>query len=279
MTHVWGVSKAADRVWAQVSGLPRAEGANRLLMTYQIFLDDSGDDQVFVLAGYVSTVDRWAALSEQWENALHGSSRYRELKRFKMKEMTAQLERVEGFYRIIEQHVTAAVSYEIEVPVLVEVVRNFNWPAYFGNREILENPYFMAFRSMIRGLAYHHEKLSIEPPVDFYCDDQTEKKRIYEVWDTVKWNLTPGGQAFIRGDPRFEKDEDFKPLQAADLYAWWVRKWRREPIRRTQGEAPYHFPWEIKRKIPTLKLIDDKAHLIRNFENMSTMPLTIIPPR
>src|SRR5205085_4014763 len=77
--------RASERIWALVSGYAAADRAQRLLAIFQAYTDDSGrgDPAIFLLAGFVSTVPRWAAFSDEWQSAL-GRLRY-----FKAKEAAA----------------------------------------------------------------------------------------------------------------------------------------------------------------------------------------------
>ena len=50
--HVWGVSRAQDRIWGQVSGIAPSRAGRRLFMVLQAFVDESrGERGTFVLAG------------------------------------------------------------------------------------------------------------------------------------------------------------------------------------------------------------------------------------
>jgi hypothetical protein len=42
------------------------------------------------------------------------------------------------------------------------------------------------------------------------------------------------------------------PLQAADLYAWWILKWEREGLIEAVKDLP--FAWETKKNIPRLAM-------------------------
>ena len=62
--------------------------------------------------------------------------------------------------------------------------------------------------------------------VDFYFDDQTEKSIILRGWDDFVAEMPDDEiKQYYGATPRFENDQDFLPLQAADLWAWWVREW------------------------------------------------------
>ena len=67
--------------------------------------------------------------------------------------------------------------------------------------------------------------LSEKGPVDFYFDDKSEKGPILAAWDAFLSDKPPEVKKLYGSHPIFESDKRLKPLQAADLWAWWRRKW------------------------------------------------------
>jgi hypothetical protein len=66
--------------------------------------------------------------------------------------------------------------------------------------------------------------IPINKKVDFYFDKNTASKSIHLAWTDYIENRSPEIKEMYGNEPRFEDDEDFLPLQAADFWAWWVRK-------------------------------------------------------
>jgi hypothetical protein len=64
-----------------------------------------------------------------------------------------------------------------------------------------------------------------EEKIDFYFDTGVDKKTVYEIWDNYVKHRPEKIRKLYGQVPRFEDDMDFLPLQAADFWAWWVRKW------------------------------------------------------
>ena len=61
---------------------------------------------------------------------------------------------------------------------------------------------------------------TVVPPdqkVDFYFDDQSQKQEMLAGWDLYIRNQPYQIKNLYGATPRFENDEDFLPLQAADL--------------------------------------------------------------
>ena len=115
--HVWGVSAAQDRVFAQICGMAPSRAVGRLFVILQAYIDDSyTKDGVFVLGGYVASVESWAAFSKEWEKLLPYAKRARNGQfHFKMNEMAKHMDRVRAFYRIIEKHVLLSVFWKVGI--------------------------------------------------------------------------------------------------------------------------------------------------------------------
>jgi hypothetical protein len=237
LDHRWGLSAAQDRVWAQVSGLAPSKAGKRLFMVLQAFIDESIDEgATFVLGGCISTAESWAAFSGEWEELLPGfgvldsNGRYS----FKMKEMAAlqeRMDRVVAFYRVIEKHVLGLVSVKINIAELERAKSRI-----FVPNAIIEwdkfHPYMVAYRYLLDKFHIERPKMTQAIPlnekIDFYFDERAEKKVIISTWDDYVSKRPDAVRDFYGATPRFEDDNDFLPLQAADFWVWWVRKWYAE---------------------------------------------------
>jgi hypothetical protein len=259
------VTPQAERIWALVSGLPRKLARKRNFSVLQAYVDGSGTGapDVFVIAGYIATTEQWAKFSDEWQKLIDMKSRhYRTLEYFKMKEMTsdADRERCSWFYQVIEHHVTAAVSCVVSVAELVKVVRNFPWPIWIKDVDTFENPYFCAFRTITGMLAMHQDLIGISEPVDFIFDNETGKGECIDAWENAKLHSKPELARLMGDTPTFRDDKKFLPLQAADLYAYWVRQWELEGIH--DGIEKLRFPWATRRDIIRMNFeYTEEAHL------------------
>lgn len=237
LNHVWGVSPAQDRVWAQVSGLAPNKAGARLFLVLQAYIDDSyNQDGVFVLGGHIASAEAWARFSGEWEKmrpfgTLDKNNEYH----FKMSEMAQndeRMARVQGFFRIIENHVLASISCKIDISEL----RRAKGRIWVPNLEIdwgyIDNPYMVAMRCLLDIFHGHRQEMAkfipLDEKVDFYFDDQSEKGAILSAWDDYIRERSDEVRQYYGATPRFENDKEFLPLQAADLWAWWVRKWYKE---------------------------------------------------
>jgi hypothetical protein len=207
-------------------------------MVLQAFIDDSyAPDGTFVLGGHIASAETWAKFSRDWEEMLpfgirRGDGRFH----FKMAEMAANPERmarVPGFFRIIEKHVLCSISCKINTADL----RRARNRLYLSSRPIewgiVENSYLVTFRGLLDTFHTHKAKFlegiaPVEEKVDFIFDNQAEKKGILATWDEYVTNRPEVSKGTYGATPRFEDDLDFLPLQAADFWALWVRKWYEE---------------------------------------------------
>jgi hypothetical protein len=243
LEHAWGSSPAQDRLWAQVTGLAPGEAVWRLLMAlqFQAFIDDSSTPGgEFVLAGYIAPAQAWAQFAKEWEQLLPSGTIAENGKyHFKMSEMAMtpeRMERVPAFYWIIEKYVTASVSARMNLADFksaLERAREFFWRLKLDvNFARFENPYYFLFRILMDRFHDFREKMVARIPldeqVDFIFDSQTEKSFILSAWDEIVAVRPEEAQKYYGATPRFEDDQKFLPLQAADLWAWWVREWYEE---------------------------------------------------
>lgn len=240
--HQWGKSPAQDRVWGQIAGMAPSRATGRLLMVlnFQAFIDESFSKEEFVLGGHIATVEAWANFAREWEELLPLGTRAKNGRyHFKMSEMAQSQERmarVPTFYKLIENHVITSISCRINLPEFVraqerihEMAARMNWVIRFN---IWTNPYFVTFRMLLD--KFHLERkqfesrLPLDRKIDFYFDDRTEKEPILKAWDEHLQMKEDKIREYYGATPRFENDQDFLPLQGADLWAWWVRDWYEE---------------------------------------------------
>lgn len=285
MNHIWGISLAADRVWAQVAGMAPSRVEKAVFVVLQAFIDESyTDGGVFVLGGHIANVNTWAEFSRDWEEMLplgtlnkHG--RYH----FKMAEMAARdrMTDVPAFFRIIEKYVQASISLKINIAELERAKARI----YVPNLEIdwgyYATPYRVAFSCLLDMFygrrAGFTKEISPHERVDFYFDDLSEKKPIRDAWDHFIETMPEERRRGYGVEPRFEDDEEFLPLQGADLWVWWVRKWYEDGTPDKIGSCDIGI-WKEKRKDhPKINFTYSEDQLVGSL--MSTVKSHIEPGR
>jgi hypothetical protein len=236
LDHFWGAS--CGGVGGGVR-LPPSKAGGQLLMNLQAVIDDSSDPaEAYVLAGYVASAEAWAEFSREWEELLPLVPLSRSgVRRFKMAQMAASKDRmahIPAFYRVIERHVLASVSAKINVADLRRVQARILIPGLDIDWGTYANPYFVTFRCLMDMFHIHRHKMTellpAEQKIDFYFDNQSDKKAIIEMWENYIKERSEEVRKFYGAAPSFREDEEFLPLQAADFWAWWVRKWYQDGI-------------------------------------------------
>jgi len=262
------ISPSAQRVLALVSGMPAKQRLSRVLLVLQAYIDESyTNDALFVMAGYVATVEQWLAFSDEWASLLGlGPPHFRELSELHMAEMTSPLgiEQSELFYRVIERHLRASVSCSIKVSDLHAAFASIEWPDWLDNLDILTSDYYMAFQFIVNGLATEQGKLGLSGPIDIIFDDNSNKAKCLRAWDLQK-RIGPESIRSMLGDtPIFRSSHSTMPLQAADLLAYWTRA---SLIEHDCDSASFElkYPWEMKSKMRRIHLYYEPEMLKRNF--------------
>jgi hypothetical protein len=220
-------------MWALVSGF-MPSNVQRGLMVFQAAIDDSvADGATFVYGGYIATAEVWAKVALDWEKLLPLTYRNKTTgnHRFKMAEMAPRrMNDVPAFYAIIEKYDLLRLYCQFDISDLkraqdriwVEDLNlNWGWTA---------NPHALGFRLLMD--MFHNNRALLDKvipcgeKVDFYFDKRGEKKAIDEMWeDYLRERPEEVRKYYSEAGPKFEDDEEFLPLQAADFFAWWVRKW------------------------------------------------------
>ena len=228
-------------------------------MILQAYIDDSTDDVSgnYVLAGYIASIEQWAAFSREWEGLLPLAGRNKKGEhQFKMSQMARYGKDVRPFYNTIMKHVQASVSCIVNKRELKEQIDNLGCSVTdprWGEVEIdldgyvklWRRPFYFAFRGLMD--AFHRERidnpdlLPLDGVVDFIFDNDANEAIVRAVWDEYVSRRREGYRAAYGRKPEFEDDEEFPPLQAADFRAWWVRKWANEfgPERIFEGTYPF----------------------------------------
>jgi len=177
---------------------------------------------------------------------------------FKMSEMAGspeRMSRVSGFHNIIHRHAEALIFVLFNIKDLQHAVDRIFFENVYqrvgqdvvivADMEPWRNPYFFAYRMMMD--AFHDTQLDrpgvipFDQPVDFYFDDRAEKSQILAAWDEYIGNMPEEKRKLFGAAPRFENDEAFLPLQAADFRAWWLRKWAVENGYDKVNDGKYEF--------------------------------------
>jgi hypothetical protein len=265
----------------------------------QAFIDDSYRiDGLFVLGGYVASAEAWAEFSREWAELLPelGVRQKYGPPRFKMSEMARLriMERVPHFYRIIEKHALFSLACKIDLAELEQAKSRIWIDGMHIEWGFLDNYFLTSWRFLLDNFhqirvsapalppedqEYLRRVVSIlaptDTPIDFYFDDHSSKSAVISGWDAFVAGRLEHVRALYGATPRFESDDAFLPLQAADFWAWWVRKGFEEDMidRIGCGDFP---TWQANRQIPSIILAPTEDQMVNT---IIAMARTIIGPR
>ena len=236
------------------------------------YFDDSTADKegVLVLGGYIARVDGWLAYTKACDDLLTRIP----LEEFKMKELAKSnegMERASWLYRqAIEQNVLARVAVISPIKVIKDAVNSFHWPSNIENKEFFSDPYYLTWKGIVSVINQERIESGHKDPFELVFDNQNHQEdELLRAWLDFKKTATPEEINAVGGIPNFGDSKKILPLQAADQYAWWVRKWFLE----SENEKDFSikvtkqpFPWDAKKFIPHETMLVSKT-LVHNVLN------------
>ena len=220
----------SDHIRALVCGFPSRIRKNRCMVILQGFVDDSGstDGNVFVLAGFLATAERWEQFSDDF---LGICNREPKTPKFKMRKAIrlneyrwtesqrdqrigelVDLIRNKAMYRI--DAVTARPNYE-------RIVKG-NIPAE------IDSIYFVLFFNVILATCRLMDLENLEGTVDFVFDNQgaTIEAECVRWYNWIKSHplVSPEVKRRLGSTPIFRDDDVVLALKSADIFAWQIRR-------------------------------------------------------
>lgn len=210
-------------------------------MVLQAFVDDSGNDprsHSFTLASFVAPSETWAKFSDDWQALLDRRPGAAYLKTTDAYALNEEFHKAKGWTRalrdkfmfdaadVIKSHVRERVAVWVRREHFDKHLKSLALPY---SRDAAENPYFLCFYHLILTAAALHS-ITNSQPCDFIFDDQSAVgERALSWWGMFKHNAAHGSNTnfspFLGSPPRFGDEKKFKPLQAADFYAWHMNRW------------------------------------------------------
>jgi hypothetical protein len=218
-------------------------------MVLQAFIDESFKaNGPFVLAGHIAPAEAWVNFSKQWEELLPSGTLNKYNKyHFKMSEMVQTSERaarIGPFYRILESIRPISIALKINITDIKGAMERIVAPGNVVKWTDLSDPFRFTFRAILDWL-HDNRKLIPQLPsgdkIDFIFDNQSQKGAIIASWDEFIANRTPEVRGLYGSTPRFEDDNEFLPLQGADLWAGACRQWFEDgcPMKNWPTEQQY----------------------------------------
>lgn len=201
-------------------------------MVAQAFVDDSGgkgSTRHFVLAGLLGDSESWAKFSEDWKVCLAMRPTVRPV--FKMKEAAglggafwgwAEPDRdnkLRLLCQIINRHPKLFTYSMIDLEAHAKT-----WALTPGTAS---DPYFWPYQNTIMAICHHLWDIGWRERFEIIYDVQMISGPKTRLWYPVLQRLMelqyPEQAKILPIDPIFKTDDEFLPLQAADLFAWCLR--------------------------------------------------------
>ncbi len=229
-------------------------------MTIQAYIDASGTgSELFVFAGHMATAEKWLLFSNQWNKRLKDYN-IRVYKACDMSNVESDIEMSSHFYEVIEEHVDLQFSLSLCKSDLSDAVNDIDWPPHIKKVHRLKNAYYFGFKALVNLLLQNSKSLNINGTVDFVFDTESESKDTMKLWNDIRKGSS-SDVAILMGDLEYKDDKESPPLQAADLYAYWMRKLVMQCGQNVNDENP--FQWKIKKDLLSAHIWFTKEDLIK----------------
>jgi Protein of unknown function (DUF3800) len=202
-------------------------------MTYQLFADESGNkghSRHFVMAGLIAHSDAWKQFSNEWAECLKNAPT---IKIFKMKEAASCSGQFYGFTEkdrdaklkllvgIINKYVSVCTFTVIDLEAHAET-----WAK--TNQKPLNDPYFWPFQNTIMAACFSLWDAGVRNKFEAIFDEQyvsgLRAKAYYPIMVEIAKHREPDASSILPSEPTFKTDIEQLPIQAADLFAWCIRK-------------------------------------------------------
>ncbi|MGV3581082.1 MAG: DUF3800 domain-containing protein [Methylophilus sp.] len=202
-------------------------------MTLQAYIDDSYDDDsgVYVLAGFIASENDWRNFTTEWERMLPKwgvinpkTNQY--TFKYTLMNNNERAEKIPVFLSTVEKYVLGYITAKINIHDLKKAQNRIVVPDVTLDWKEIDS-FFFTFRMLID--RFHLERSKMfevfsNKRIDFYFDEQSQKKRVETMWGNYLANRPPETKSYYGQMPKFVNDEKCLPVQAADLLAGWARE-------------------------------------------------------
>ena len=218
-----------------LSGVPEQARKERIIVAIQAVVDDSGTlgtHPVTVLAGLIAPAVIWADFADRSRAALDKPPK---VWRFKMEEAHGR----DGAFAALSEkerddklHKLARVISRTGFTLIHCTTELAGFKAFVGEKlpkdplrlNYLKDPYVLPFHLMVLGVA--GELLSRGQKYQFeivFDEDRIFGPRAKHWYQVIRRVTPPEVQAILPAEPRFSADELDTAIQAADMFAWFLR--------------------------------------------------------
>ena len=250
-------SYACIYIKSLISGLPRQIRKRIHFSVLTQYIDDSGKEgpPVYVLAGWQTKAENWASFVDAWQVLLDKPPK---LCYFKMEEAFSRREQFDGWSekeaddRVIE---FALLTDKFKLTPIESVISHSAFDQVLKqNRGPFQTPAYFALTGILIGLlqSMRDRAPTQREEMEFFFDEDTVKKGdLKRAYRLLMLLLARNGEHELRQlipeEPIFRDDKKYLALQAADLYAWHVR---RNQYEKSHGREWKAAAWNILRTSP-----------------------------
>lgn len=247
------------------SGIPSAKRGEHIFMILQGYYDDSGshdESPVYVVGGFLSDTNTWAAFTDEWQATLSkGPFPIDYLHMKEANRLTGQFKgcspalRDQKVFELAELTVKYNLR-RIDASILRSDFDDLLAGEYPG--PVAKSPYFLCFYKIIIGLA-REPSLAGKHITSMFDEQGRTGKDAGDAFDELR-EMYPEEYKLV-SRPIFGSDIDFKPLQAADLYAWHARRYMVDKLSGDDRKQFIHIHMLLN-KLENLSLPIDRDELI-----------------
>lgn len=227
-------SRASAPIWARVSGYSWPARCDKPLAFIRAFFDDSASDSAadrrLFLAGYINRAEHWALFSDAWDEELKSDPPIDYLKMAEAQNLKEQFswrngwteekrdQKLRGLARVIRHF--EPLSFQISID------REFFYrTAGIASPRGLASPYFDCCAATVVSVAAFGANANFSGPIEFIFDKQDGvEDNIKMFFAYIVPHFKKRVRAMIEGTPKFVDDKQYRPVQAADMLAWHLRR-------------------------------------------------------
>jgi Protein of unknown function (DUF3800) len=220
---------AGIQIWALVFGLPGHRRGKRGMFMLQALVDESEGDDIFVMAGYLSTAEEWALLFDAWDIENKSPRRIEYFKYSEWRAPGGQFHcfsdderdvKIANLHKLICKHAMLGISVALKVSEFNKFWSQRRLPKHHRKLPVrFRSKYALAAFTLMSTLSKEAPRLGMEESIDFIFDNQVmESWKIQELHKTFRDVMNIFGRT-IGDTPIFKDEVKFPPLQAADMLA------------------------------------------------------------
>lgn len=198
-------------------------------MELRAYIDDSGlsDSPTSALAGWVGPSAHWAELAPRWAEALEWKPGVSAFKMAHAQAFKGEFAEWARETRDLRVKYLMTLIREQKLIGIGAVLRRADYDAIFKGKTA--KSFDFPFQILLYSLVVLVVKAFAEhglTSIEFVFDRQLgQEEHIRREWERLRKAAPAELRDILSTEPRFADDKVETGLQAADLYAWWVRRW------------------------------------------------------